>query len=77
MNTESRRPTPEPAEFVDQVGPDEARRLALEAVTTFGAGHESWRRRREATFRDVDTIFRRLKSDFEYYEIPLNEKSSD
>jgi hypothetical protein len=57
----------ESIEFVDQVGPDEARRIINEAIEQFAAASraESWARRRERILRLTRILEQRLDYDLE------------
>jgi hypothetical protein len=57
-------------EFVDQVGPEEARRIINEAIEQFAAASraESWARRRERILRLTRLLEQRLDYDLEQVE---------
>ncbi|MCS6802574.1 MAG: hypothetical protein RMM58_06710 [Chloroflexota bacterium] len=57
----------ERVEFVDQVGPEEARRIINEAIEQFAAASraESWARRRERILRLTRLLEQRLDYDLE------------
>ncbi|MCS7002094.1 MAG: hypothetical protein NZ518_04515 [Dehalococcoidia bacterium] len=62
----------EPAELVDQLGPDETRKLIGEAVEKFAdaSRQESWARRRERTLRLARILEQRLDYDIERFVRP-------
>jgi hypothetical protein len=62
----------EPMEFVDQVGPEEAKRIVNEAIEQFAAASraESWARRRERMLRLMRILEQQLDYDLERYTPP-------
>lgn len=65
-NVQETRPV-ENLEFVDQVGPEEAKRIVGEAIDQFAAASrvESWARRRERILRLTRILEQRLDYDLE------------
>ena len=60
---------PEPTELVDQLGPEEARRLINEAIDSFAAmsRQESWSRRRNRILHLTRALERNLDYDIERF----------
>jgi len=64
---------PEPTELVDQLGPEEARRLINEAIDSFAAvsRQESWRLRRDRILHLTNALERNLDYDIERFCTPV------
>ena len=64
---------PEPTELVDQLGPEEARRLINEAIDSFAAvsRQESWRLRRNRILHFTNVLERNLDYDIERFCTPI------
>lgn len=63
---------PEPTELVDQLGPEEARRLINEAIDSFAAAsrQESWSRRKDRMLHLTNVLERNLDYDIERFCAP-------
>jgi len=63
---------PEPTELVDQLGPEEARRLINEAIDSFASAsrQESWNRRRYRIMHITNALERNLDYDIERFCTP-------
>lgn len=63
---------PEPTELVDQLGPEEARRLINEAIESFAAAsrQESWNRRKSRMLHLTNVLERNLDYDIERFCTP-------
>jgi hypothetical protein len=64
---------PEPTELIDQLGPEEARRLINEAIDSFASAsrQESWNRRRYRILHLTNALERNLDYDIERFCAPI------
>ena len=70
--SEAKIALPEPTELIDQLGPEEARRLINEAIDSFASvsRQESWNRRKSKMLHMTNVLERNLDYDIERFCTP-------